>query len=63
MPQPKRKADAVSDFEKAAEQLPPELAADLRGRQRDVANKRERAEVNDELRRLHVRGGRKQRAK
>jgi hypothetical protein len=56
----KRRIDPLSDFERAAERLPREMAEDLRDRQRDVVNKRERAEVNDELRRLHVRGRRNQ---
>jgi hypothetical protein len=62
-PMPRRRQiDVVSDFERAAEKLPKEMVDDVRRRQRDVANKRERAQLKDGLLRTRVRGQRGRRA-
>lgn len=55
MPAPPPKIDTVADFERATEQLPTNMADSMRQRQREVANKRERAQVNEGLLRLRVR--------
>ena len=59
MPQARRRQiDAVSDFERAAEKLPRQMVDDVRSRQQDVTNKRERAQVKEGLLRLRVRSRR-----
>jgi hypothetical protein len=55
----RRKIDAVSDFERAATRLPKAMVDNVRERQRDVANKRERAQLKDGLLRLRVHGRRR----
>lgn len=47
--------DIISDFDRAAEELPDEVRRPLDERQRDVAAARERAQVNEALLRMHVR--------
>jgi hypothetical protein len=48
--------DIITDFEKGAERLPPEVAEELRNRQRAVADTRRRAQVNESLLTFRVRG-------
>jgi hypothetical protein len=52
--------DILTDFERGAERIPPDVAERLRGRQRAVAGKRRRAQLNESLLRFRVRGRRRQ---
>lgn len=56
-----RAVDILTNFEKGAERLPPDLADKLRGRQRAVASKRRQAQLNESLLRFRVRGWRSRR--
>ncbi len=56
MPDP---VDIITDFDRGADRLPSELADKLRGRQRAVAGKRRRAQLNEGLLRFRVRGWRR----
>jgi hypothetical protein len=56
-PVPRRRdIDVVADFERASDTLPKDLVEDVRARQRDVANKRERAQLNNRLLQKRFRG-------
>jgi hypothetical protein len=55
--------DILTDFERGAERIPPDVAERLRGRQRAVAGKRRRAQLNESLLRFRVRGRRRRLAR
>ncbi len=50
----KKNVNIIADFERASSQLPADMANSMKQRQKEVAAKRQRAQLNDDLLRLRT---------